>query len=75
MADKSVRVVADAGDKRWETVNIVTSPPANNQAEKCIQVTALQAAAANNEIPTVQDSGGSVAGLRTVYISGYTAPN
>ncbi len=74
MTLKSVRVAANASNKEWETVNIVTTQTGHN-FEQCAQVTALQATANLGEFATVQDSGGGVAGLRTIQIAGYTAPN
>ena len=75
---KSVRVIANANNKTYRTVNIVTSQPAND-AHHYPQYAQVTLATVNANPPgtfeTVQDSGGTVAGLKTVYIPGYTAPN
>lgn len=70
MALRTVRVLSAEGrtPNQHETVNIVTTP--DPRYETC-----LQSAAVNDPaIPQVIDSGGSVQGLRTICIVGYTAP-
>ena len=58
-----------------KTVNIVTSLPAGGQVKTATQQTSAVVSANPNEFPTYMDSGGTVAGLPTVFISGYSAPN
>ncbi len=58
-----------------KTVNIVTSLPAGGQTKTALQQTASVASANLNEFPTMMAAGSVVAGLPTVFISGYTAPN
>jgi hypothetical protein len=72
---KSVRVVANTSRKNLLTVNITTVAPATKKFPKWLQATAAQAAANPTIIETVQDSGGAIAGLPTVHIAGYVAPN
>lgn len=69
MALRTVRVLADASNKELETVNIVTSQTGHT-FETCTQ----NAGDGGKEVPTVQDSGGAHAGLRTIEIAGYTGP-
>jgi hypothetical protein len=74
---KSVRVIANTNNRRYRTVNIVTSQPTGHHRHyaQWSQVTAAETAMALKCYETVQDSGGTVPGLKTVYIAGYTAPN
>lgn len=60
-----------------KTVNIVTSAPRDkHNAKEHIQYTAAQVASmAPGQVPVYMDSGGSVAGLTTIYCAGYSAPN
>lgn len=68
---KSIRVIAasarDAGQHR--VVNIRTAK--RNEHAEFLQVAGDQ----GRTIPTVKDSGGTVAGLPTICIQGYSAPN
>ena len=59
------------------TVNIITTQAADKalHLREYVQVTAAQAAANPNLIPTFMAAGASTKGLPTVYINGYTAPN
>ena len=59
------------------TVNIITTQAADKalHLREYVQVTAAQAAAYPNLIPTFMAAGASTKGLPTVYINGYTAPN
>lgn len=75
MAVKTVRIAANANNKNWETVNVVTTPLAANQAKQHVQATAAQAANSPHQIETFQDSGGGKKGLRTIQIPGYVGPN
>lgn len=70
MALRTVRVVANASNKELETVNVATSQTAHN-FEQVIQ----HAGDGGREVPTLQDSGGGHAGLRTVVIPGYAGPS
>lgn len=72
---KSVRVVANSGKKNLLTVNITTTAPPSKKFPKWLQVTGAVALANPGKFETVQDSGGAIAGLPTVHISGYSAPN
>lgn len=76
MADreqKTVRVIASVNSRTLRTVNIVTSAAGYVAGEI---KTCLQAAGApvRAEYETVQDSGGLITGLTTIYIAGYSAP-
>ncbi len=76
MADfKTVRVIAAsaANPQQHETVNIATTKRANNP--QFLQITAAQALANPNRFETVKDSAGTITGLRTICITGYSAPN
>lgn len=81
MADKSARIIASsATDHNHQTVNIVSTPtlPDNlksGKVKRINQLTAAQTAANKGSIKTLQDSGGTVKGLHTVHIPGYTTPN
>ena len=81
MADiqpKSVRVITlSASDRVHRPVNIVTSLAGDQHhaVKTHLQATAAQAALAPGSQETVQDSGGSIKGLPTIFISGYVAPN
>jgi hypothetical protein len=72
-----MRVIAfdakNAGNLK--TVNIVTSLPAGGQIKTGTQNTSAFAAANPNAQPTYMASASPVAGLTTVFISGYSAPN
>lgn len=70
MALRTVRVIANASNKELETVNIVTSQTGHT-FETCQQ----HAGDGGREVPTVQDSGGTDVGLRTIEIAGYTGPS
>jgi len=75
------RVIADAGNKNIPTVNILTSQVASagtsaHPHKGHTQVTAAQASAfMSGQVKTVQASGGTIAGLPTIVIPGYSAPN
>jgi hypothetical protein len=58
-----------------ETVNIVATKPSDphKAIKEHVQLTAAQTKPGVHE--TLIDSGGTVKGLRTIYINGYTAPN
>lgn len=79
MADiqpKAVRVIAaSASDRVHRTVNIVTSLAGDihHAVKTHTQVTSANSKVGINE--TVQDSGGSIKGLPTIFISGYSGPN
>jgi hypothetical protein len=68
---KSIRVIAassrDPGQHR--VVNIKTAK--RNEHAEYLQVSGDQ----GRTIPTVKDSGGQFAGLPTIVIQGYSAPN
>lgn len=69
---KSIRVIAasakDPGQHR--TVNIRTAK--KTEHAEFLQVTAAQT---TRDLPTVKDSGGSITGLPTIVVQGYSAPN
>lgn len=76
----SARIIANSTDKRFETVNINSSAVLPDVAKRgkfkrYTQVTAAVAAANKGKFETLKDSGGTVAGLRTIHIPGYAAPN
>jgi hypothetical protein len=75
--DTNVRVVALGSNPYLRTVSIVTSLAGLNANEvtACTQLTAAQAAASPNIYETVMAGPTGGAGLRTVYIAGYTGPN
>jgi len=68
---KSVVIAAAAANKQWKMVNIVaTAAPKGGKGH-------AQVPAAQNTLkqyPVYQDSGGSIKGLPTVYITGYVGP-
>jgi hypothetical protein len=68
MAQKTVRVLANTGNKNLPTRNIVTS---GHNTFPTYKQTSLPTHG-NNQ--TVQDSGGKVKGLETVIIPGYVGP-
>lgn len=72
---KSVRVIAFAAANvhHLKTCNIVTAQQAAVPYKEFLQLTAAQAVKGVH--PTIMDSGGTVKGLPTVYISGYGGPN
>jgi hypothetical protein len=74
---KTVRIVASgtAGPPGLKTVNVASTQKNPGQWETCLQATPTQAAAKPGEIPTYIASGGYKAGLKTIYISGYSGPN
>ena len=74
---KTVRVVASgvAGPPGLKTVNVASTQKNPGQWETCLQATPTQTAATPEEIPTYIASGGYRAGLKTIYISGYSGPN
>lgn len=60
-------------------VNITTTAPASpvqSQIKECVQVTAANYGLTPvGEIPVYMDDSAHPAGLTTIYINGYTAPN
>lgn len=66
---RSVRVIADAGNKELRTVNIVTSQ-AGHTFETCTQVSGDK----GREIETVQVAGSASPELPTLCIPSYTGP-
>lgn len=70
MALRSVRVVANAGNKELRTVNVVTTQADPPRFEQCAQVSGDQ----GREIETVQAAAAPTAGLPTIYIPGYAGP-
>jgi hypothetical protein len=68
---KTVIVQANANNKNWRTVNVVagTAPAGKKQH---LQVTAAQNTL--RQFPTYQPSGGTIPGLPTIWIPGYTGP-
>lgn len=79
-----VRIIsAVAGDANvHETVNVITvknnGTDPHNSIKEHVQITAAQYNALGpykEQIDTFRDSGGTVKGLRTIYVSGYTAPS
>jgi len=74
---KSVRIVAFSSKsvQTLRTVNIVATAPADphHSVKEHTQLTAAQTMVGIH--PTWMDSGGSVKGLPTVYINGYTGPS
>lgn len=67
----TVCIVANGNRKNQKTVNIVnTAPPKGGKGHS------QKPAAQNtlNQYVTYQDSGGSIKGLQTIYISGYSGP-
>jgi hypothetical protein len=62
-------IVANANRKNQPTVNIVTTKTASVKSHA--QVTA---ASAGHTVPTYQASGGTIAGLKTIHIAGYSGP-
>lgn len=79
MSDKTVRIIANAHNKQIETVNIIAGAQlADNQkgrVKRHVQATSGQTSAAGHQIETFQDSGGTVKGLRSIHIPGYSSPN
>lgn len=69
MAQKLVRVIANANSKLFPTVNIVTADSTHK-----FPTYTQTAAPVKGVHETVQDSGGSVKGLKTIVIPGYVAP-
>jgi hypothetical protein len=72
---KQVRIVAQSNKSAGvvKTVNIVTTADANKQAKEHVQLTAAQTAVGVH--PTYMDGSAHPAGLPTIFISGYSAPN
>lgn len=74
---KSVRIIAfsAANEPALKTVNITTSRAVADQMaiKECLQLTAAQTQSPHH--PVFMDSGGTKAGLKTIYISGYAGPN
>lgn len=66
---------AGADHSEHETVNIVSVKPTDphHAIKEQVQLTAAQTTAGVQE--TLIDSGGTVKGLRTIYINGYTGPS
>lgn len=71
---KSVRIIAARADQKGKlrTVNIKTDAK-RDQHKGHTQLTAAQTQVGIHE--TVMDSGGQIAGLPTIYVSGYSAPD
>lgn len=69
------KATAGNDQHQHETVNIVTSKPSDphHAVKECVQITAAQAKAGVHEM--LIDSAGTVKGLRTIYINGYTTPS
>ncbi len=70
---KRVRIIAfnAANIPSLETVNITTAAPADRtEIAEYVQT----AGVANLNVPTIMDSAGTVTGLKTIYVAGYTAP-
>lgn len=74
---KSVRVVAfnSKNVQHLKTVNIAASKPndPHHSIKEMLQLTAAQAQVQHH--PSLMDSGGTIAGLPTVFINGYAGPN
>jgi hypothetical protein len=78
IAQKSLRVIAlNASQKgKLRTVNIISTQAAETDKHRTKTTTQLTAAQVMIGIhETVMDSGGTVAGLPTIFISGYAGPN
>lgn len=80
MASPAARIIAKStSNHTHETVNIVSSanlPDAQKgKVKRHQQVTGAVAAAMKGAFKTLQDSGGTVKGLRTIHIPGYSGPN
>ena len=85
--NKNVRMISQATAAQsppssFRPVNIATDGNDNNQWQTCTQITASQyAGCAPGEIPTVvaiaNGAGASLPknGLKTIYVSGYSAPS
>ena len=75
----SARIIAYSATNRNinKTVNITTvqNPDKTEPFEQYTQETAVQAAAQPNVFPTFMAASAPTAGLKTIYIPGYTAPN
>ena len=78
----SAAAAAASAPDTFRTVNISTSGNNNNQWQTCTQLTAAQyAACPPGEIPTVvagpTGAAGAIPnnGLKTILVSGYTAPS
>lgn len=70
------KATAGRDQSQHETVNVVTSRGLDAktlQLKEHVQLTAAQAVPGVHE--TLIDSGGTVKGLRTILVSGYSAPN
>jgi len=74
---KSVRIVAFSSKnvQHLKTVNILAVKPVDpaHVIKEHVQLTAAQAMVQHH--PSLMDSGGSIKGLPTIYINGYSAPN
>lgn len=74
---KPVRIVAFAAKnvQHLRTVNIKSVAPSDpaHSIKEHLQVTAALAQVQHQ--PTLMDSGGSIAGLPTIFINGYAGPN
>lgn len=76
---RQTRIISKATAARdgaqHETVNIVTTTTGviKGQHKEHVQLTSAQTVSGVHE--TLIDSAGSVKGLRTIFVSGYTAPN
>ena len=69
-----IAALAKAQDlHQHKMVNIVTSAGLDHRIKTVIQHTAAQAVVGQH--PTYQDSGGTVNGLPTICITGYSGPN
>jgi hypothetical protein len=70
-AQKSVVIQANSNNKNWKTVNIVAGVAPTGKKNHT-QIPLAQNTL--HQFPIYQPSAGSINGLQTIYISGYTGP-
>lgn len=79
VAAKTCRIIAfNAATQRqnhMRVVNIVSTTPAAGDKPNRKQHTQASVAPRAGEYPTYMDSGGTVSGLPTIFISGYSGPS
>lgn len=65
---KTVRIVANTNLKGLRTVNVASVAPSSAKPHMQVSV------GKPGSIGTVQDSGGTIKGLPTIFVSGYSGP-
>ena len=68
MANKMVKILTNSSNKNIPTVNIATVKTGN------ITTHSQATGTVGKHIPQYQDSGGTVKGLKTIHIAGYSGP-